>query len=77
MIHQPLGGTEGQASDIAIHAEHILKTKDILYDIITKCTGQDKKQVITDCDRDNFLSADKAKKYGKLGIVDKIIEKRI
>ena len=77
MIHQPLGGVEGQASDIAIHAEHILQTKDLLYEIIQKCTGQTKEQVIKDCDRDNFISAEKAVKYGKHGLVDKMIEKRV
>jgi ATP-dependent Clp protease protease subunit len=76
MIHQPLGGTEGQASDIAIHAEHILETKKILYKIIEKCTGQDNDQIIEDCDRDNFINAEDAVKYGKFGLVDKVITKR-
>lgn len=76
MIHQPLGGTEGQASDIAIHAEHILDTREILYRIIEKCTGQNFDQVMKDCDRDNFIRAKEALKYGKYGIVDKIIERR-
>ncbi len=76
MIHQPLGGAEGQASDIAIHAEHILETKDILYKIIEKCTGQNMDQIIKDCDRDNFIKASDALKYGKHGLVDKIIEKQ-
>lgn len=76
MIHQPLGGVEGQASDIAIHAEHIIETKSVLYRIIEKCTGQEMKQVISDCDRDNFIRAEDAVKYGKYGLVDKVIEKR-
>lgn len=76
MIHQPLGGVEGQASDIAIHAEHIIETKGILYKMIEKCTGQDMEQVIKDCDRDNFIKAEKAVSYGKYGLVDKMIEKR-
>jgi len=76
MIHQPLGGTQGQASDIAIHAEHILQTKETLYKIIQKCTGQDYKEVVKDCDRDNFISAEEAVKYGKYGLVDKIVTKR-
>ena len=76
MIHQPLGGVEGQASDIAIHAEHIIETKEVLYKMIEKCTGQDMDQVIKDCDRDNFIKADKAVAYGKYGLVDKVIEKR-
>ncbi len=76
MIHQPLGGVEGQASDIAIHAEHILETKEILYNMIQKCTGQNRDQIIKDCDRDNFIKALEATKYGKYGLVDKVIEKR-
>lgn len=76
MIHQPLGGTEGQASDIEIHAKHILETKDILYKMIQECTGQEKDQVVLDCDRDNFIKAHDAVKYGKYGLVDKVIKKR-
>ncbi len=76
MIHQPLGGTEGQASDIEIHAKHILDTKNILYDMIHNCTGQDKEQIVTDCDRDNFIKAHDAVKYGKYGLIDKVIEKK-
>ncbi len=73
MIHQPLGGTEGQASDIAIHAEHILKTKENLYRIISETTGKSMAQVTKDADRDYYMSSEEAKKYG---IVDKIITKR-
>ena len=76
MIHQPLGGIEGQASDIAIHADHIGKTKKLLHSMIQKSTGQDMEKVERDCDRDFFMSADDALKYGKYGIIDKIIEKR-
>lgn len=76
MIHQPLGGTRGQASDIAIHANHILETKEILYTMIENCTGQEAKQVIEDCDRDNYIRAEDAVKYGKYGLVDTIIKKR-
>jgi len=76
MIHQPLGGTQGQASDIEIHAQHIIDTKKILYDMIVRCTGEKYEQVVLDCDRDNFLKAKEAKSYGKFGIVDKIITKR-
>jgi ATP-dependent Clp protease, protease subunit len=72
MIHQPLGGTEGQASDIAIHAKHILDTKEVLYKIIQKCTGKDLATVEADCDRDNFIRANEAVKYG---LVDKVITK--
>jgi ATP-dependent Clp protease, protease subunit len=71
MIHQPLGGTEGQASDISIHAEHILKTKDILNGIIAKHTGQTKAKVEKDTDRDNYMSAEDAKKYG---LVDQVVK---
>ena len=71
MIHQPLGGTEGQASDISIHAEHILKTKDILNGILAKHTGQKKSVIEKDTDRDNFMSAEDAKKYG---LVDHVVK---
>lgn len=73
MIHQPLGGTEGQASDIFIHATHIIKTKDRLNHILAKHTGQPIKTIEKDTDRDNFMSADEAVKYG---LVDKVITKR-
>ncbi|KKP39447.1 MAG: ATP-dependent Clp protease, proteolytic subunit ClpP, ATP-dependent Clp protease, protease subunit [Candidatus Peregrinibacteria bacterium GW2011_GWF2_33_10] len=74
MIHQPLGGAEGQASDIKIAADHIGKTKDTLNHIIAKHSGQDLKKVEKDTDRDNFMSAEQALKYG---LVDKIIEKNV
>ena len=73
MIHQPLGGTEGQASDIAITAEHIIKTKKNLIKIMAKNTGQAEGQIEKDLDRDFYLSADDAKKYG---IVDEIIKNK-
>lgn len=73
MIHQPLGGTEGQASDIAIHAQHILKTKDRLNGILKDHTGQALKTIEKDTDRDNFMSAEQAKKYG---LIDSIVKKR-
>ena len=76
MIHQPLGGMEGQAADIAIHADHILQTREILYKMIQKNTGENLEKIKTDCDRDNFISAENATKYGKFGIVDKVIKKR-
>ncbi len=72
MIHQPLGGTQGQASDIHIHAKHIIKTKDILNGIISRHTGQKVAQVEKDTDRDNFMSAEEALAYG---LIDKIISK--
>lgn len=70
MIHQPLGGTEGQASDIRIHAEHIIKTKDRLNKILAKHTGQPLERIEKDTDRDYFISAEEAVKYG---LVDKVI----
>lgn len=73
MIHQPLGGTEGQASDIRIHADHIIKTKDLLNNILAKHTGQNLKTIERDTDRDFFMSAKDSLKYG---LIDKIIEKR-
>ena len=71
MIHQVMGGTEGQASDIKIHAERILKLKDKLNGILAKHTGQDIKTVEKDSDRDNFMSAEEAMKYG---LIDKVIK---
>jgi len=70
MIHQPLGGAQGQASDIAIVAEHILKTKDKLNRILATITGQPLARIEQDTDRDNYLSASDAIAYG---LVDKII----
>lgn len=70
MIHQVMGGAEGQASDIKIHAEHILKTKDKLNRILAENTGQKVAIIERDSDRDNFMSAEEAKKYG---LIDKII----
>jgi len=76
MIHQPLGGMEGQASDIAIHAEHILKTKQRLNEILAKHSGASISQVEKDTDRDRFLSPEEAKAYGKNGLIDKIVTKK-
>lgn len=70
MIHQPLGGIEGQASDISIHAEHILRTKERLNKMLAKHTGQPLKTIEKDTDRDNFMSAEQALKYG---LIDKVI----
>jgi len=72
MIHQVLGGAEGQASDVKIRAEHILKIKDKMNQLMAFHTGQEIKTVEKDTDRDNFMSADEAKKYG---IIDKVIKK--
>jgi len=71
MIHQVLGGAQGQATDIKIHAERILQMKDQLNKILAKNTGQTLKKVTQDTERDNFLTATEAKKYG---IIDKIIK---
>ena len=73
MIHQPLGGAEGQATDIAIQAQHILRTKKILNEIISKHTGQPLKKVEQDVERDKWFTAQEAIEYG---LVDKILEPR-
>lgn len=70
MIHQPLGGAEGQATDIRIAAEHIIRTGERLYGILAEHTGQDIDTIRRDCDRDNFMSAEEAMKYG---LIDKIL----
>jgi len=72
MIHQVMGGAEGQAVDIKIRAEHILRIKDRLNEILAKHTGQSLEKIEKDTDRDYFMTADEALKYG---IVDKIIKK--
>lgn len=64
MIHQPLGGFEGQASDIAIHAKNILRVRDEMYNVMVKHTGQPKEKVAADTDRDNFMTSAEAKAYG-------------
>ncbi len=73
MIHQPLGGMQGQASDIKIHADHILRTKKRLNEILAKNTGKPLEIIEKDTDRDNFLTALEAQEYG---LIDKVIEKR-
>lgn len=73
MIHQPLGGYQGQASDIEIQAKQIIGMKDMLYKILAKHTGQTKVKINKDSDRDFYMLADEAVKYG---IVDKILDKR-
>lgn len=69
MIHQPLGGTQGQASDIAIQARHMQKTKEKLNSILSQNTGKSIKTIEKDTDRDNYMSAEEAKEYG---LVDQI-----
>ena len=71
MIHQPLGGAQGQASDIKIHAEYILKVKDKLNKILSERTGTPLKKVEQDTDRDNFLTAQEALEYG---LVDEVMD---
>jgi len=73
MIHQPLGATEGQATDILIHAAHINRTKKNLNRILSENTGQPLEIIEKDTDIDNFLTAEEAAKYG---LIDKVIEKR-
>ncbi|MBQ8603309.1 MAG: ATP-dependent Clp endopeptidase proteolytic subunit ClpP [Oscillospiraceae bacterium] len=73
MIHQPLGGMQGQASDIKIHADRIIKMKEKLNTILAERTGQTLEKVTQDTDRDNFLSADEACEYG---LIDKVIDHR-
>ena len=73
MIHQPLGGFQGQATDIEIHAQQILKIKSTLTRILAENTGKDIETVRADCERDNFMSAEEAMNYG---LIDKVIFKR-
>ena len=73
MIHQPLGGFQGQATDIEIHARNILRIKDNLTKILAENCGKDIDVVRADCERDNFMSAEEAKNYG---LIDKVIFKR-
>ncbi len=74
MIHQPLGGMQGQASDIKIHADRIIKTRRTLNEILAANTGKPLEVIEKDTDRDNFLTAAEAMEYG---LVDKVIEKRL
>lgn len=72
MIHQPLGGFSGQASDIEIHARHILQTREILYDTMVKHTGQARERLIADMDRDYYMTAREALSYG---VIDAVMER--
>ena len=74
MIHQPLGGTRGQATDIKIHADHILGTRERLNSILAKNTNQPLEVIERDTERDNFMSADAAMAYG---LIDKVLDKRV
>ncbi len=73
MIHQPLGGAQGQATDIKIHAREILRMRERLNEILVKHTGRDMDQIRQDTERDNFMSAEEAKEYG---LIDVVIESR-
>ena len=73
MIHQPLGGMKGQASDIKIHADHILRTKNTLNRILAENTGKPLEIIERDTDRDNFMSAAEAMEYG---LIDRVIDRR-
>ena len=73
MIHQPLGGTQGQATEILIHAKHIEKTRENLNKILAENTGKSLEEIARDTERDNFMSAQEACDYG---LIDKVITKR-
>ena len=73
MIHQPIGTANGQASDVRIAAEHILKTRERIYAVLAGSCGKTTKQIARDCERDNWLSADEALKYG---LIDKVVSSR-
>jgi ATP-dependent Clp protease protease subunit len=74
MIHQPLGGFQGQASDIDIHAREVLKIREHLNELLARHTGQSIEQVARDTDRDNFMGPDQAKEYG---LIDKVLDRRV
>ena len=73
LIHQPLGGMHGQASDIKIHADHILRIKDKMNRLLSEMTGQPIERVVADTDRDNYLTPEQALEYG---LIDKVFDKR-
>lgn len=73
MIHQPLGGAKGQATDIQIHAEHILRSKKRLNEILSQNTGRSIEEITRDTERDNFMTAEEAKNYG---LIDAVISKQ-
>jgi ATP-dependent Clp protease protease subunit len=74
MIHQPLGGYQGQATDIEIHTKEILKIRDTLNRILAEHTGQDLETIARDTDRDNFMDPHQAKEYG---LIDTVLDKRV
>ena len=73
MIHQPLGGTQGQATEILIHAKHIERTRANLNKILAENTGKSLEEIARDTERDNFMTATEAQEYG---LIDKVITKR-
>ena len=73
MIHQPLGGAQGQSTDIQIQAKEILRLREIGNDILVKHTGQDREKIVQDTERDNFMNAKEAKEYG---LIDEVISMR-
>lgn len=73
MIHQPLGGAQGQSSDVEIHANHLIQTKKKLNEILSQNTGQSMETITRDTDRDHFMTADEAKAYG---LIDEVITSR-
>jgi len=74
MMHQPLGGTQGQASDIEIYTREVMRTRDTLYSIISKHTGKDVATILKDADRDNYMSAQEALDYG---MIDRVLERSL
>ena len=72
MMHQPLGGTQGQAADIEIYTKEMLRTRDMLYSIISKHSGKDVETIKKDADRDNYMTSEEALSYG---LIDKILER--
>jgi ATP-dependent Clp protease protease subunit len=73
MMHQPLGGTQGQATDIEIYTKEMLRTRETIYNIISKHTGKSIEEIARDAERDNYMTAEEAKSYG---LIDVILEKR-
>jgi ATP-dependent Clp protease protease subunit len=73
MMHQPLGGTQGQATELEIYTKEMLRTRDTIYQIISKHTGKSIEQIAKDADRDNYMSAEEAKEYG---LIDTILVRR-
>lgn len=73
MIHQPLGGAQGQASDIKIHAEHIIRIREKMNKMLSEMTGKPLETIVADTERDNFMTAEQACEYG---LIDKVMEKR-